>query len=178
MAAATLTSADRREQVLARLLAAAAHLGADPAVLVMLGVALTLLATGAACRHARFHRRADDADLGRSLASHEAAGDVADVGAVQAAANAPDHLLNIPLAEIGVGAAGTGSGAIGTGLDTADDRVEIAAGRLRMRLEHLSNGHFVSFLAPAGDRRRDRPRVAGITVEPTTATLLVGPAGS
>src|SRR5512132_1257629 len=67
-------SAHGREQVAARLLAAAAHGGADAAVLVVLGVALALLVTGAACHHAGFDRRADDADVGLGLAGHDAAG--------------------------------------------------------------------------------------------------------
>jgi hypothetical protein len=148
---AAFDSADRHEQVLACLLAAAAHLGADAAVLVMLGVALALRATGAACHGAAFKRRADDADIGRGLAGHDAAGGIADVGAVEAEANAADQILQVALAEVSIGAAGTDSGAVAARLDTAHEGIEIADGRLGMRLEHLSNGHLLSSLRRARD---------------------------
>lgn len=69
------------------MLAAAAHLGANAAVLVVIGVALTLFATGAARQHAGLNRWADDADVGRGSAGHEAAGGLAHVGAVETQAN-------------------------------------------------------------------------------------------
>ena len=121
-----LDLADRREQVLACLLAATAHLSADAAVLVMLGVVLTLRTTGAACHQAAFKRRANDADVGRGLAGHDAAGGIADVGAVEAEANAADQILHAALAEVSVGAAGTGGRAVAARLDAAHERIEIA----------------------------------------------------
>ena len=142
-------SVDRREQVVACLLAAAAHLGADAAVLVVLGVVLALLAAGAAYRHARLNRCANDGDLGLGLAGHDAAGGVADVGAVEAPANAAHHLWHIALAQVRVGATRTHHGTVDAGLDTAHDHIAIATGRLRMGLEHLSNRHFGS-LSVAG----------------------------
>jgi hypothetical protein len=147
-------SADRREQVVARLLAAAAHLGASAAVLVVLGVALALLATGAACHHARLNRCADDADIRRALAGDDTAGGLANVSAVEAQANAAHQLLQVGLAEVGVGAARTRGGAVDAALDTANDHIAIATCRLRMRLEHLSNRHFHSL--GRGARRRMR----------------------
>jgi hypothetical protein len=144
-------SADRREQVLACLLAAATHLGADAAVLVMLGVALALRTTGAACHQAAFKRCANHADVGCGLAGHDAAGGIADVSAVEAEANAADEILYVALAEVSVGAGGTGSGAVAARLDTAHERIEIADARRGMRLEHLSNGHLLSSLRRARD---------------------------
>ena len=141
----TSESADRREQGLAGLLATAAHPGADAAVLMMLGVAIALRATGAACHHAAFERCAHHADVGRGLAGHDAAGGLADVRAVEAAANTADQILHAAFAEVGVGAAGTRGGAVGTRLDTAHEHIEIADRRCGMRLEHLSNGHLLSF---------------------------------
>ena len=145
----SLHSADRREQVLACLLAAATHLGARAAVLVMLGVALALRTTGAACNQAAFKRCANHADVGRGLAGHDAARGIADVGAVEAEANAADQILHAALGEVSVGAAGTGSGAVAARLDTAHERIEIAGRRYGMRLEHLSNGHLLSSLRRA-----------------------------
>jgi hypothetical protein len=142
-------SADRREQVLACLLAAATHLGADAAVLVMLGVALALRTTGAACHQAAFKRCANHADVRRGLADHDAAGGIADVGAVEAEANAADQVPHAALAKVSVGAAGTGSGAVAARLDTAHERIKIADRRCGMRLEHLSNGHLLSSLRRA-----------------------------
>ena len=137
-------SADRREQVLACLLATATHLGADAAVLVMLGVALALRTTGAAGDQAAFKRCANHAEVRRGLAGDDAAGGIADVGAVEAGANAAEQILHPGLAEVGVGAAGTGSGTVAARLDTAHERIEIADRRCGMHLEHLSNGHLLS----------------------------------
>ena len=138
-------SADRRQQVLASLLALAAHPGADAAVLVMLGVALALRTTGAARHQAAFKRGANHAEIGRGLAGHDATGGIADVGAVQARANAADEILHPALAEVSVGTAGTDGGAVAARLDTAHEHVEIAERRRGMRLEHLSDGHLLSF---------------------------------
>jgi hypothetical protein len=137
-------------------------------VLVVLGVALALLATGAACHYARLNRCADDADIRRSLAGYDTAGGLANVGAVEAQANAAHQLLQVGLAEVGVGAARTRGGAVDAGLDTAHDHIAIAIGRLRMRLKHLSNRHFHS-LEVAGARRRMRQvtwRVQTVAIPP------------
>jgi hypothetical protein len=56
----------------------------------------------------------------------------------------------VPLADVGIGAARTRGGAVDAGLDTAHDHIAIATGRLRMRLEHLSNRHLPSFRRPGG----------------------------
>src|SRR5207247_402649 len=120
-----------------------AAFGANAAVLMMGGVPLALLATGAAGRRAGLDRCADDAEIERGLAGHDAAGGLACVGAVEAEANAADQLLQVFLAEAGVGAAGTGSGTVDAVLDTAQERVAIKAARLWMRLDHFSNCHFL-----------------------------------
>jgi hypothetical protein len=116
-------------------------------VLVVLGVALALLATGTACHQAGLDRRAHDADIRSGLPRHDSPRGFADVGAVQARANAAYHLLQVALAEICVGAARAGGGAPAARLDAPSDRVEIADGRLGMGLEHLSNRHVRSFVS-------------------------------
>lgn len=95
--------------------------------------------------HTRLQRRADDGDVERRLTRHDAAGGVAQVGAVKAQAKAADRLVHVALTQVGVGAARTHDGAVDTRLDTADQRIEIAEERLRMRAEHLSNRHGLSF---------------------------------
>jgi hypothetical protein len=116
----------------------------------MLGVALALRTTGAACHQAAFKRCANHADVGCGLAGHDAAGGIADVGAIKAEANAADQILHVALAEVSVGAAGTDSSAVAARLDTAHERIEIADRRYGMRLEHLANGHCSPlYVAPA-----------------------------
>jgi hypothetical protein len=94
---------------------------------------------------AGFDHCADDIDVGRSLAGHDTAGRIADVGAVEAEANAADQLRQAALAEVGVGATRASRGAVAARLGTADERIGISAGRLWAGLEHLSNGHFRPF---------------------------------
>src|SRR5436190_23389795 len=91
----------RGEQVAARLLAAAAGIRADPAVLVMLRVPLALVAATLARLRARF----DDCPRhGRVVfglpAGHSAGGD-ADVGAVEVEANELRQHLHVPLGVTG-----------------------------------------------------------------------------
>ena len=75
----------------------AAYLSANAAVLVMLGVAFALLATGTECHDTRLNHWADDADIGRGLSCHNAVGGIAHVGAVEAEPNAADQLLYVAL---------------------------------------------------------------------------------
>ena len=116
----------------------------------MLGVALALGTTRAARHQAALERRANHAEVRLGLPGHDAAGDIADVGAVEAGANAADQILHLRLAEVGVGAAGTGSAALAARLDAAHEHIEIADRRSGMRLEHRSNGHLLSSLPAAG----------------------------
>ncbi|HXV02267.1 MAG TPA: hypothetical protein VFP24_01720, partial [Gaiellaceae bacterium] len=65
---------DHRKEIAARLLAPAADLGADPAVLVMLGVSLALLGRCTTCRCARLDRCPDHAGFRFGLPGHDATG--------------------------------------------------------------------------------------------------------
>ena len=116
-------------------------------MLVVSGVALALLPTGAACHDAGFDGGTYDRDIRRGLAGDDPAGCNADVRAVEARANAADQLRQLALAQVGVGTARADHCAVTASLDTAHARIEIDTARLRMRLEHLSNRHFGSFLA-------------------------------
>src|SRR5919109_3975724 len=142
------------------MLAAAAHLGANAAVLVVIGVVLTLFATGPARQHAGLNRCADDADVGRGLAGHDAAGGLAQVGAIETKANAAHQPLHVALAEVGIGAARTRGGAVDARLDTAHHHVTIAARRMRVGLEHLSSRHGPSS-SVGGETENEASAVAG-----------------
>src|SRR5438876_11173639 len=74
----------------AGLLAASAGLGAHPAVLVLMGMALALVATALADGHAGLQQRLGDVGIVLGLAGDDADGGDADVGAVQAEPDALD----------------------------------------------------------------------------------------
>ncbi len=134
----------RGEEVVARAFAATAGLSADAAVLVVLGVPLTFLATRATGRGTGLDRCAEHADIGRGLAGKDATRGVACVGAVVVEANAADQVLHVLLAETGVGATGACGGTVEALVDAAQQRVSTEACRLWMRRDHFSNCHFLS----------------------------------
>src|SRR5262249_4732354 len=135
---------DRGEQILAGLLAAAAGLGADAAVLVVVSVPLALVAAGTARRRASLDGRTDDAEVGLRLADDDAAGRDTGIAAVEAQADAADQVADVVLGETRVGAAGARGGAFKAVLDAAHEDLAVGAGRMWMRLDQLSNGHVVS----------------------------------
>jgi hypothetical protein len=144
---------DRGEQVVARLLAGAAGCGADTTVLVVIGVALTLISAGTARCSAGLDGRADDPDIGLRLTRHDAAGGGAHIRAVETEANATDHLSDVLLGQTRVGASGARGGAIDAVFDAAQQRLAIDAGWVWMRRDDLSNSHFGSFLYSAAESR-------------------------
>ena len=81
-------SGDRRQQVPARLLARAAGLGADPAVLVHAGVTLALVPARAAGRDARLEVRARERRVVAGVPRQDPRGRAAAVRAVQVGADA------------------------------------------------------------------------------------------
>jgi len=108
------------------LLAAAAGLLADPAVLVMGGVACAFVAAALADGHARFQQWPGDGGVGVGLAADHAEGGGADIGAVQAQPDASDHLGQVLLAQVRVGVGGTGLGASLSAAMTAASRAASA----------------------------------------------------
>jgi hypothetical protein len=68
-------------------------------VLVVLSVPLALLATYATGRRTGLNRCAEHADIGRGLASEDAARGAASVSAIVVMANAADQLVHVVLAE-------------------------------------------------------------------------------
>ena len=137
--------ADRGEQVVARLLAAAAKLRADAAMVMVGRVALALIAARTTRRDTCFDRGPDDAEVGFGLAGHDAADGVADIGAVETAPDAPHHLGHVRLAEAGVGARRTRGGTVEALVNTAEQQVAIKADGPRMPLDDFCNRHGLSF---------------------------------
>ena len=80
---------DRCDQVVAGPRAAAAGLGAEAAVFVVCGMALALITTGLAGRHAGFDHRAKDGKIRRGLTRHDPSGSGAGVGAIEAKTDVP-----------------------------------------------------------------------------------------
>src|SRR5262249_31935416 len=132
---------DRREQVVAGLLAAAANLRTDAAVLVVSGVALALLSACFASRRARFEHCGHEAQIRLALPRHYTACRFAAVGAVEAEPNGANKLLHVGLARAGIGAGRAAGGAVEAFLDAAKERVAIQAARLRMQLDDLLKPH-------------------------------------
>jgi hypothetical protein len=88
-------------------------------VFVVGGVSLALLGTAAAACRAGFDHGADDTEIGRGLADPNAAGRLAEVGAVEVDSNAVNQLRQVFLTEAGIGAASAGSGTFDAVLDAA-----------------------------------------------------------
>jgi threonine dehydrogenase-like Zn-dependent dehydrogenase len=123
---------NRSDQVVARLLAAAADLGANTAVLVVGGMPFALSTTRFARRCAGLDHCPQDAQIRRGLTYCNPGGRLAGVGAVEAEANAAHHFLHVVLHEIGVGATRAAGGAVEALFDTAQKGVVIDTCRLWM----------------------------------------------
>src|SRR3954451_10649558 len=93
---------ERRQQFAARLFATPALLRAQPAVLVVAGVALALLGARTAHRQAGLQRSQLRRRVGVGLPAEDAARVDAGVGAVKAQANAANELGDVGLRERGV----------------------------------------------------------------------------
>ena len=147
---------DRREQVVAGALAAATDFGAEAAVLVVRSVPVALLGAAEARDATGLDHCPDKAQVSCGLAGHDTAGRVADVGAVEAEANATHHLPYVVLGEIGVGTTRTAGGTVEALVYAAQHRGAIEAGRLRMRLKDLLKSHVSPFLGSSGLTRCGR----------------------
>jgi hypothetical protein len=145
-AARRVQLADRREKLVARVLATATSFGAEPAMLVVGGVPVALRGTGEAGDGTGFDHCADKAHIRRGLADHDAASRLAGVGAVEAETDAAHHLFHVVLGEVGVRTSRTAGGTIEALADTAQERVAIEARRLWMRLNDLLEGHVSPFV--------------------------------
>jgi hypothetical protein len=136
---------DRRGEIGACLLAAAADFGGDTAVLVVGGMPITFLGAGAAGSLAGLDHRADDAKVGLGLTRDDAARPLAGVGTVETQADAANQLRYVFLGKTGVCTARTGIGAVDALLDAAHQRFAIDVSGTWVELEHFPECHVVSF---------------------------------
>ena len=130
---------DQRKNVVASLLAPTASVGADAAMLVVLGVPLAFLGADTAGLRARFDHLAGELRLEGGLPRQDATRRLADIRAVEVEPDTADKLLNGRLTEAGVGATGAGRRAADALVDTARERVAVDGRRLRMSPDHLLN---------------------------------------
>jgi hypothetical protein len=140
-----LLALNRREQVFAGLLATAADLDTDAAVLVVGGVLLALVGADPAGQRAGLGLRTEDAEIRLGLPDEDATGGLAGVGAVQAKTSAADQILHVRLGKVGIRAACARRGAVDAILDAAHKQVTIERARPWVCREHLSNRHVCSF---------------------------------
>ena len=116
---------ERLKNGVARLLTAAARLGADAAMLHLLAMLFALVAAEATRQRARLDDATQQRWLGSGLARHDRSGGRADSGAVQVEADAAGKLLDMLLTQAGVSARGTRLGAVHAGANTRDQRASI-----------------------------------------------------
>jgi hypothetical protein len=142
-----ILSRERREEVVAGLLTTSAGIGAHPAMLVVGGVPLTLVAAQPAGFGASLEGCTRHLWLEGGLSRDYPAGGVANVGAVEVESDAAGERLGIFLAEAGVGASRATLGAVEAGLDALHQGGWVHRGGARVGLKHLlSVGHEASFL--------------------------------
>src|SRR5213592_881991 len=133
---------ERAQCVLTRLLAPAARLGTDAAMLVMVRVPLTLLGTRAARLEARLHNAAREFRHELRLPAQNPSGRNADVAAVLTQGDAAQHHLHVRLTQAGVSARRAALRAVEARVDARDQRSGVYLNGSWMRLQHLlSVGH-------------------------------------
>ena len=128
------------EQEVAALLAVAARLRADAAVIVHLGVALAFISTALAGRDAGVELRVEDLADRLGLSREHAGGGAADVGAIEIGANAAAEFFELRFAEAGIGAGGADFSAGGKGAQGFRIGLDALRVRVRMSAEHHFNG--------------------------------------
>ena len=140
---------ERAQGVLTRLLAPAARLGTDTAVLVMVCMPLTLLATRAARLEARLHNAAREFRHELRLPAQNSSGRHTDVAAVLTESDAAQHHLHVRCTQAGVSARRAALRAIEARVDARDQRGGLYLNGSWMRLQHLpSVGHVHLHLRP------------------------------
>lgn len=130
----------RIQEPVARLLAAAAGLGADAAVLVAVGVLLALLGTQSAGCAEGFDLLADERVLWLRLPGENAAGNRADVGTVEVGTDALAEPVELLLGEARVGAGRASLLALGARVDAVYEGVEVTDGG-RVSGKEVTNDH-------------------------------------
>jgi hypothetical protein len=110
---------NRANGALAGLLAAAADLGADAAMFMMLSVPVAFIRAQAAGKGAGFEHRAEELFVGTGPPGRSRSGSEADVGAIQIEPNALAQRRDIALDQASVGAGHAGLRAVITFVDAA-----------------------------------------------------------
>src|SRR4051794_4117797 len=152
----------RAEEIGAGLLAPAAGLGAQPAVLVMLGMPFALLGAYSAGLHAGLDEGPLHGYLDVRLARQHCPGGYADVGAVQVQPDAAHEVLQIVFGQVRVCAGGARLGAREALHDASHE--SLAGRRLGVRLEHLSDAlHDYSLGRPLDSGRHPSGRQLGVS---------------
>jgi hypothetical protein len=136
----------RRQQLLACLFTSATDLGANTAVLMVIGVPLTLVTAQSARLSARLHDHPRQLRLNLRLPAYDSLCRRTDIAAVLAQADTADQRGDIVLAEIGVGAGRTALGTVRARLDAVSKCTGLHDGARRVRLQHLLRvSHRISF---------------------------------
>ncbi len=142
---------DRADHHVTRFGACAARLGADPAVLHHLGVALTFLGARTARRNAGLELRPKRVDILLAGTRHEPGRSSADIRAVQVGPDANAERCRVGFFQAGVGARRADEHALGRGRHHRKRFVARVARRGRVGGEHLSNSvHGSNHLAYGG----------------------------
>ncbi|CCQ47529.1 putative uncharacterized domain protein [Pseudarthrobacter siccitolerans] len=132
---------ERGQKFLAGRFAAAAGLGADPAVIVHSGVPFALVTTCFAGSTTGLQNGAGEVGVIAGMPGQDVAGCYADVGAVEVGADALGQVSDHVFAQARVGARGAGLRALEAGLDALGELFLVYAAKiLRIGIEH---GHYM-----------------------------------
>jgi hypothetical protein len=132
-----LLSGKRRQQLLACLFTSATGLGANTAVLMVIGMALTLVTAQSARLSTRLHDHPRQLRLKLRLPAYDSLCRRTDIAAVLTQADTADQGGDIVLSEIGVGAGRTALGTVRARLDAVSKCTGLHDGARRVRLQHL-----------------------------------------
>jgi hypothetical protein len=134
-------SAHCREQSAAGILAPAAGLGADTAVLVVWRVTLAFVPAHTAGQRTCFDHGAKNGQISFGLTDRDPGGRRADVAAVEAEANAPSHVPDVRLSQVRIRATRASIRTVRALGDTANERRAVNARRLGVCIDDLLDGH-------------------------------------
>jgi hypothetical protein len=124
------------QEVPAGALAAAAGLGADPAMRHV-GMPLALIAAALADGRARPYQQPGGGEVTPGRAAKDADGGGADIGAVQAQPDARDHFGEVLLAQVSVGVGSAGLGAVAGRVDGGRQQPRIDMDGVLVGVHHL-----------------------------------------
>jgi hypothetical protein len=136
-----MRKSDSAQGAFAGLFAAAADLGANPAMLVVLRVPVAFVRAEAAGEGAGFEQRANEFFVGAGSARRNRSHGQAEVGAIEIKTNALPQLRDAALSDAGVGAGNAALSAIVALFDTAYQRIIGLAFDIGVRSDDLFGVH-------------------------------------